>query len=43
MGDGLQGEGEGYTVYPSKPTLGEHKTSQTTSTEHENENEREHA
>jgi hypothetical protein len=23
MGEGLQGKGEGYTVYPCKPTLGE--------------------
>jgi len=27
MGEGLQGKGEGYTVSPSKPKLGEHKTS----------------
>jgi len=27
MGEGLQGKGEGYTVYACKPTLGEHKTS----------------
>ena len=27
MGEGLQGKGEGYTVSPCKPTLGEHKTS----------------